>query len=528
MSADGRLVSPAQPLNLARRFLHRHVTEGRGDRTALLVDRLDGPVERLTYADVAAASARYGHALSAAGVGIEDRVIILLEDGLPWVASFFGTLGIGATTIFLNQKISAEEIAFYLADSRAKAVITTAEVAKKLPEARQHVRSVLIVDDPSTVAAIDAHPAAPVIAETTGDDFAIWLYSSGSTGAPKAAVHRAQDFVFNVERYAAGVLNMQPDDVTVSVPKLFFGYATGANLLFPFEVGAAAVLFADKPTPARLFDLITRHRATVLVNVPTMIAQMAEAHDAGGHHWNSESLRVVTSAGEALPPELYTRWKASIGAEILDGIGSAEMFHVFISNRFGDTRAGSLGKLVEGYQARIVDDDGNDCPDGEVGTLWAGGDSAAAFYWQRAERSRQVLRGGWVVTGDKFRRDADGYFYYCGRASDVVKVAGRWVSPQEIEDALTRHEAVAEAAVAFYSDAGLTKPMAFVIPRDGYEATEALGSALSDHVAAATMPFKAPRFVELVTELPRGDRDKLDRGTLGEMAQAAADRRGAG
>ena len=522
MSADGRLVSPAQPLNLAVRFLHRHVDEGRGDRTALIVDHADGAVDRHSYAEVAGESARYGHALAAAGVGIEDRVIILLPDGLPWVAAFFGTLGIGGTTVFLNQKISAEEIAFYLADSRAKAVITTKDVAEKLPADRPFCRSVLLVDD----LGLSAHSTTPTIAPTTGDDFAIWLYCSGSTGAPKAAVHRASDFVFNTERYAKHVLKMHADDVTLSVPKLFFGYATGANLMFPFDFGATAVLFADKPTPARLFELIAKHRATLLVNVPTMIAQMADAFDAADTTPDTASLRVVTSAGEALPPKLYQRWKASVGAEILDGIGSAEMFHIFISNTFDDIKPGTLGKLVDGYRARVVDDEGGDCPDGEIGNLWIGGDSAAAFYWQRSAKSRDVLRGGWVVTGDKFVRDADGYFTFCGRAGDVVKVAGRWVSPQEIEDALTRHPAVAQAGVAFYTSDGLNKPMAFVIVRDGHAADETLAKALSAHVAATTMPFKAPRFVELVGALPRGDRDKLDRKELVQMAAGAAERRG--
>lgn len=525
--APSPLVSPAKPLNLTTHFLERNLAE-RAERTAVIVDHPERGVSEHTYREVSALANRYGHELSARGLGLEDRVFIILEDSLEWVAAFFGAQKIGCTTMFLNPQVSAAELEFYLSDSRAGGVVTTSAIAAKLPAERPHLRVVLEVDDPQTQRAIEARPAELEAAPTTEEDFAIWLYSSGSTGAPKAAVHRAYDFVYNTDRYPATVLGQSAADVTVSVPKLFFGYATGSNLMFTFNFGGTTVLFPDKPAPERLFDLVARHRATILINVPTMIAQMAEHFERAVEKPDVRSLRVVTSAGEALPPELYQRWKKSIGVEILDGIGSAEMFHIFISARFGQVVPGSLGTLVEGYDAKIIDADGKECGPGEVGTLWVRGGSAAAFYWQRHEKSREVLQGPWVVSSDQFVRDADGYFWYRGRADDLMKVGGRWLAPQEIEDALTRHPAVKEAGAAPFAQDGLVKPMAFVILREGREASETLAKELADHVASSLERFKAPRFIEFVTELPRSDRDKLARAELKTLASAAAVRRGAG
>lgn len=521
---------PGRPLNLTDRYLDAHVQAGRGDAVAVIVDHPERGVARFTYREVSALSSRYGHELRARGIGMEDRVFIVLDDGVEWVAAFFGALKVGATVMFLNPQATRDELAFYLEDSRARAIITTRAIVDRLPSvaARPFLRAVVEVDDPATAAQIGRHPGELSPAPTLEEDFAIWLYSSGSTGAPKAAVHRAYDFVYNTERYARTVLRMTAADVTVSVPKLFFGYATGSNLLFPLFFGGATVLFPDKAQPDRMFELIERHRPTMLVSVPTMIAQMATLHEraaAAGKAPDTRTLRVVTSAGEALPPELYRRWMAGPGVEILDGIGSAETFHVYISARFGEVLPGSVGTLVEGYDAKIVDPDGNTCGPGEVGTLWVKGDSTAAFYWQRHERSREVLQGRWVVTSDQFERDDRGYFWFRGRADDLMKVAGRWVAPQEIEEALTTHDAVAEAGAAPFTHEGLVKPMAFVVLRQGWSASDELAQRLQDHVAARTAPFKAPRFVEFVSSLPRGDRDKLARKALAALAEEAAARR---
>ena len=517
---------PGRPLNLCDAFLDQNLRAGRGDKVALIVDDPLEGVTHHTYREVAAIASRYGHALQARGLGIEDRVFIVLQDGFAWVGAFFGALKIGCTVMFLNPQVTTEELSFYMADSRCRAIVTSQAIAARLPEEPPRPVAVLSVDDPELQEELARRPSQLECAPTLAEDFAIWLYSSGSTGAPKAAVHRASDFIYNVERYPKDVLQMTEDDVTVSVPKLFFGYATGSNLLFPFYFGATAVVFPDKPTAARLFELVDRHRATMLINVPTMIAQMVQQWEQSPERPGIGRLRLLTSAGEALPPELYRRWMAGPGVEILDGIGSAEMFHVFISARLGQVRPGSLGTVVDGYEARIVDSDGQRVKPGDIGTLRVRGGSCAAFYWQRQDKSRSTLQGDWCVTTDQFRQDSDGYFYFCGRADDLMKVGGRWVSPQEIEDALTRHGAVAEAGAAAFDQGGLVKPMAFVRLRGDYLPSPELAEALCQHVADTLAPFKAPRFVEFVDALPRGDRDKLDRKRLQQMAGEAAARSG--
>lgn len=522
-----RFQVPGKHLNLADAFLDRNLREGRESRAALIIDDPDAGVRTVSYGELAAEANRYGRLLSARGVSMEHRVLIILEDGLPWAASFFGAQKLGAVTAFVNPAVSDEELAFYIEDSRARAVVTTAAIANRLtltvqPKHGQTGPAVISVDAPQVRMELDAYPQELDAAPTLEDDFAIWLFTSGSTGAPKAAVHRARDFIYNTERYAKDILQMTEADITVSVPKLFFGYATGSNLMFPLFFGGAAILFPDRPTPERLFTLIQRHRATVLIGVPTMIAKMCTYQTEAETAPDCASLRVCTSAGEALPPELYHRWKEATGVEILDGIGSAEMFHVFISARLGEVIPGSLGTLVPGYEAKIVGPEGNEVEAGEVGTLHVGGGSSAAFYWNRQDQSRAVLQGYWVVTSDLFKRDDQGYYWYQGRSNDTLKVAGRWFQPQEVEACLTEDEAVAEAGVAPFQQDGLPKPMAFVVLAPGHTMSPSLEERLCRRVADRLAPFKAPRFITDVAGLPRGDRDKLDRPTLARLAGEAA------
>ncbi len=513
----GRFRVPGAPFNLADAFVLRHLREGRADRRALVLDAPGAPAREVSFAELASAASRFGHLLSSRGLRMEDRVLIVLEDGLDWAAAFFGAQLLGAVTAFVHPQVSDAELEFYLEDTRARVLVTTRAIAARVPHP-----STVAVDDPEILAELESHPDTLEPAPTVADDFACWLYTSGSTGAPKAAVHRAGDFVFNTERYAKDVLGFSPDDLTLSVPKLFFGYATGSNLLFPLFFGASAVLFPDKPTPARLCELIERHRPTMLVAVPTLIAQLLAYLGEAEPTPDLCSLRLLTSAGEALPPELYRRWVDKTGVEILDGLGSAEMFHVFISNRPRAVVPGSLGILVPGYEARIVDPDGTEVPDGEIGTLHIGGASSAAFYFNRQEESRRVLQGHWVLTSDLVRRDENGVFWYHGRANETLKVGGRWVQPQEVEACLGQDPDVLEAAIAPFTEEGLTKPMAFVLPTPGAEVGPALEARLKDRVASALAPFKAPRFVVFVDSLPRGDRDKLDRAALAARAEEAA------
>ncbi len=395
------------------------------------------------------------------------------------------------------------------------ALVTDAETAKTLESIRAKcpwLRHVLIVEGGSGATDFDAlvrntRPDTSV-AETHRDDAAVWLYTSGSTGFPKGAVHKQHDFVFNALTFALPILKYSADDVCLSAPRLAFGYALGTNLLFPFLVGATAILFREKPTPEKLLEMMKTHRPTFFTAVPTILNGLVNSD--GLAKTDVSSLRVVISAGEALPAELYQRWQQATHVEILDGIGSAEMFHIFITNRFGDVKLGSLGRVVEGYRARVCDDEGREVPRGDVGTLWVSGDSMALEYWRQHEKSKQTFRGDWCVSADKFQQDDEGYFYFCGRGDDMLKVSGKWLSPVEVENALLQHPAVREAAVVGFKDAdGLDKPKAFVALKDGFTPSESLAEELKAHVRTGLAPFKAPRQVQFIAALPRSDRGKV-------------------
>jgi benzoate-CoA ligase family protein len=512
------MMGPTYPerFNMAGWFLDRRSDEGRGDHLAVIDD-----AGRYRYRDVEALANRVAHALWARGVRPEDRVLIALTDRVEFAAAFFGILKIGAVVAMVNPELPDGDYAHYLSYTRCRALLAERELAERLRPLTAPsplLRALITVDGAggggeSWDEAVGRASPERRTDETHKDDPAVWLFTSGSTGKPKAAVHLHHDFPYNTECYARQVLQIAPDDRTVGAPKLFFGYATGTNVMFPFAAGATTILFRERATPEKLFSLIAEHQATVLTSVPTMIGKML-AHPQAPP--SLAPLRVTLSAGEALPPELSRRYTERFGCPILDGIGSAEMFHIYISNRLGEARPGSLGQVVPGYEARVVGPDGHDAPDGEIGTLWVKGDSAAICYWQAHERSKEVLRGDWVVSGDLFRRDAEGFFYYAGRADDLLKVGGIWVSPVEVEAALMRHPDVLEAAVIGYEDEeGLVKPMAYVVPRPGV-AADGLGAALVLHCRAELAHYKAPRRIELVAALPRSDRGKILRRALGK------------
>jgi benzoate-CoA ligase family protein len=345
---------------------------------------------------------------------------------------------------------------------------------------------------------------------THRDDPAIWLFSGGTTGRPKAVVQTHLSYANTTELYAKATMRYAESDVTLSVPKLFFGYATGSNLFFPFSVGATAVLFPEHPTPDVLFEKIRTHRPTMLINVPTVVNQMVSHPEASKQ--DLSSLRFATSAGEALPPELYRRWKETFGVELLDGLGTAEMWHIFLTNRVGDVKPGTLGKPVEGFEVKVADDDGRELPAGETGLLWVKGRSRAIGYWQQMEKTAAGFRGEWYVTGDLVVRDPDGYFTHCGRADEMLKVSGRWVAPQEVEGCLLQHAAVAECAVVGVVDpSGLVKPHAYVVAR---ETRPGLGDELKAWVRDRLEAYKYPREVVFVNSLPRTHLGKVDRGKL--------------
>jgi benzoate-CoA ligase family protein len=499
-----------EALNLADVFLHRQAAAHPGSPALYFEDQV------ITYGQLSQATHRAANLFRGLGLELEQRVLLMLPDCPQFATAWFGTVQAGGSVSAVNPNLKPDEVTYYLNYTRAKVLVTDAETARTVDAVRAQcpfVKRVLVAGGGAGThldydTELARAPADAVIAPTHRDDVAVWLYTSGSTGFPKAAVHKQHDFVFNALTYASPVVGYGPQDIGISVPRLAFGYALGTNLLFPLLTGGSAVLFKEKATPEKFFEQLARHRPTIFTAVPTALNQILNAEGIGKA--DLSSLRLTISAGEALPAELYQRWKKRTGVEILDGIGSAEMFHIFITNRVGDVRLGSLGKVVNGYQAKICDDGGIELPRGEVGTLWIRGDSMALEYWQQHDKSKHTFRGDWCVSADKFQQDDDGYFYFCGRGDDMLKVAGKWLSPVEVENALLQHPAVREAAVVGFKDAdGLEKPRAFVALNPGHQATDALGEALKQHVRERLAPFKAPRFVAFVDALPRSDRGKV-------------------
>ncbi|HYO64003.1 MAG TPA: benzoate-CoA ligase family protein [Pyrinomonadaceae bacterium] len=502
--------------NMAEYFLYHNVEEGREAKTCLYYDD-----ERYTYGEACRLSNRAGNALRESGVGVEDRVLLALPDCPEFAWSWFGAARVGAVITMVNPLLPADDYRYYLEYTRARVAVVHESLLENFAEAAggaRYLRNVLVVGRErgeflSFAETVSAMPDALTPADTHRDDPAIWLFTSGSTGRPKGAVHLQHDLPYNTECYAKRVLGVGENDLTVSVPKLFFGYATGTNLLFPFAAGGAAALFSERSTPEKLFEVIERYRPTILTSVPTMINAMLNAEGAAER--DLSSLRMCLSAGEALPVELYERWVKTFGVEILDGIGSAEMFHIYITNRPGDVKPGSLGRLVEGYAAEIIDGDGRPVKTGEMGTLRVRGDSAALCYWQAHEKSKATFAGDWCTTGDQFHCDDEGYFWYHGRTDDMLKVSGIFVAPSEIENCLLQHQAVLECAVVGHDGGdGLVKPKAFVVLREGRAATREMEQHIKDFVKTKLAPYKYPRWVEFVASLPKNDRGKIDRKLL--------------
>ena len=514
--------------NMADYFLYHNLEEGRENKVCL-----NFRDQTYTYSEAARMSNRVGNALRELGVGIEDRVLLVLPDCPEFVWSWFGSARIGAVITMVNPLLPADDYRYYLEYTRARVVIAHESFMGPILEASaqsNYLRAIIIVRNEEALDAellnvqtqlqaisfsevVEAQLTACQAAETHRDDIAIWLFTSGSTGHPKGAVHLQHDLPYNTEVFAKRTMRVNEDDLTVSVPKLFFGYATGTNLLFPFSVGGATALFAERSTAEKMFEVIERYRPTILTTVPTMINAMLNVEDANQR--DLSSIRFCYSAGEALPVELYHRWKETFGVEICDGIGSAEMFHIYITNRPGDVKPGSLGRIVDGYQARIVDADDNEVPTGEMGTLKIKGDSAALCYWNAHEKSKATFAGDWCTSGDQFHVDSAGYYWYHGRTDDMLKVGGIFVAPAEIENCLLQHEAVLECAVIGHDQGdGLVKPKAFVVARGGHEPGEALADDIKHFVKERIALYKYPRWIEFVIALPKNDRGKIDRKLL--------------
>lgn len=476
---------PPERFNLAEYCLDARLAEGLGDAPALHIG-----ATTFSYRQVHQRACQMANLFRRQGLQPEQRLLLCLEDGLDYVAGLFGALRLGAAVVMLNPASSREDVISMRDYSRAALVLKEGFL------------------EPSQA---DAESPESECYPTHRDDIALWLFSGGTTGRPKAVLQSHRSFYNTTELYAKRFLGYRRSDRTLSVPKLFFGYATGSNLIFPFSVGASAVLFPEKCTVEVLFEQIARHRPTILVNVPTMVNHMVNHPQAPEQ--DLSCLRLATSAGEALPEALFHRWAEVFGCDLLDGLGTAEMWHIFLSNPPGAARAGTLGKAVPGFEVKAADDEGREVPRGEVGRLWVKGDSRGLCYWQAAEKSQEALRGPWFVSSDLVSQDEEGYFRYCGRGDEMLKVAGRWLAPQEVESCLLTHPAVKECCVVgVVCEDGLMRPHAYVVSRQ--PAGPELEQTLKDHALASLDAYKHPRRVFFLENLPRTHLGKVDRGAL--------------
>jgi benzoate-CoA ligase len=504
--------------NVASFFVDRHVAEGRGARPAF---RCGG--RTITYAEVAASVDRCANALAALGVEIEQRVLLVLDDTPAFAAAFWGAAKLGAVAVPVNTLMTPQEYEFLLNDSRARVAVVEAAVAGRVLAVRHRcpwLRAVVVVggaglpnthdfDELLAAAKPGCEPAA-----TFAEDVCYWGYTSGSTGAPKAAVHSHQDFLAAADLVGVGVFGLAADDLVFSASKMFFAFGLGNSLYFPARVGGASVLVPERIDAERAFDVIAAERPSVFFTVPTLYARMLAVEDAE-RRWDVSSLRFCVSSGEALPPAIFDGWAERFGLELVEVVGSTEALHDFIANTPGDARRGAAGRLVPGFEARVVDDADASVAEGVVGHLLIKGPTTSPYYWNRLERTRATMQGEWLRTGDMFARDAGGLFTFAGRSDDMLKVGGMWVSPAEIEAALAEHPGVLEAGVVGAPDAdGLTRPHAVVVLKDGWTASPDLAATLVEFVRRRVGGHRAPATVAFVDDLPKTATGKIQRFRL--------------
>ena len=492
--------------NAAAFFVDRHVAGGRGGRTAL---RFAG--RSVSYTELAERVDRAAGVLASSGVEIENRVLLVLDDTPAFAAAFWGAVKLGAVAVPLNTLMAPGEYEFFLNDSRAKVAVVEDRVVEKLAQVRPRcpwLRAVLVPAD------LEAGPRqARGAAATCGEDIMYWGYTSGSTGRPKAAVHSHQDFVAAAELVGTGVFGIGADDLIFSASKLYFAFGLGNTLYFPALVGAASVLVPERITPELAFEVIAAERPTIFFAVPTLYARMLQVPDAE-RVWDLSSLRYCVSSGEALPPAIFDAWADRFGLELVEVVGSTEALHDFIANRPGKARRGVAGQVIPGFEATLVDDAGQPVPLATVGHLLIKGPTTSLAYWNRLERTRTTMLGEWLRTGDMFSQDADGFFTFAGRADDMLKVGGVWVSPTEVEGRLVEHPAVLEAAVVGRADeTGLTKVHASVVLKDVRLAGERLAEELRRFVRERTAS-ETPHWIEFVPELPKTATGKIQRFRL--------------
>ena len=505
--------------NAASHLIDRHLVEGRGDKIAFI----DASGAH-SYESLVRMVKRAGNLLRAIGVARHDRVMLALEDGIEFVALFFGALKIGAVPIPINTLLVADDYRYLVRDAAPRAITVSASLLDRVAPALDGVLDpsrVLIGGgtDPRYVA------LAPTLAGASGhldtvavepDETGFWLYSSGSTAGPKGVLHRHGDLLQTARLYGERVLGIRATDLIFSASKMFFAYGLGNACTFPLHAGATAILLPERPTPATVLTILRRHQVTAFFGFPTLYAAILATLDDRPIE-RFDHLRVCVSAGEALPAAVAERWAARFGVEILDGIGSTEALHIFIANRDGAIRRGTSGKPVEGYEVAIRDEQGHPAAADQIGDLWCRGPSIAAGYWNNPEATRRTFVDGWLRTGDKYFRDADGFYHYCGRDDDMITVGGVWVSPHEVESALIAHPAVLEAAVVGHANADdLIKPKAFVVLKEPATASPELAARLTQFVKERIAPYKHPHWIEFRTELPKTATGKIRRALLRE------------
>ncbi len=519
-------VGQSDKLNAAVVLVDSHVSERRGSKAAILCgDRT------VTYKGLQENVNRLGNALKGLGVRMEERVAVLLPDSPELVFAFFGAMKIGAVSVPMNTLLTPRDYEYLLNDCRARVLIIHGMLLNQIAPVRKnlrHLEHVVIqpADPPAPLHGDHSLPslmqnASPSLdaADTCKDDAAFWLYSSGTTGFPKGTIHLHHDMIFSADMYAKQTIGLRESDVGFSVAKLFFAYGLGNGLYFPLRVGATTVLLPDRPTPDKVFEVLDRYRPTVFYSVPTSYAALLHVAEEGGIK-SIGRVRMCVSAGEPLPKPLYEKWLKRFGLEILDGIGSTEILHIFISNRPGKAKPGSTGQIVPGYEAKIVDDDGRELPPGQIGNLLMKGDSIASGYWNKHEDTKKTFRGEWINTRDKYMVDEDGYFWYAGRADDMMKVGGYPVWPTDVEGVLQGHPAVLESGVIGHPDEeGLIKPRAYVVLKPGHAPSLHLARELQEFVKRNAAPYKYPRWIEFVSSLPKTATGKIQRYKLREMAK---------
>jgi benzoate-CoA ligase len=510
--------------NAAHDLIERNLRAGRGDRVAFIDD-----VNTLTYTELDRRTSVFAAALRGLGVDMEQRILLCLHDTIDFPTVFLGAIKAGVLPVAVNTLLTQGDYEYMLADSRARLAVVSAAL---LPLFQPLLGKLPLLERIIVCGGEEQHPdslsrllaaAAPetfTLAPTTADDPCFWLYSSGSTGAPKGTVHVHASLIQTAELYARPILGINQDDVVFSAAKLFFAYGLGNGLTFPMSVGAAAVLMPERPTPAAIFARLRKYQPTIFYGVPTLYASMLASPELPSR--DELRLRRCTSAGEALPEEIGKRWAQRFGVDILDGIGSTEMLHIFLSNRPGEVRYGTTGKPVPGYEVRLVGDDGSLVPEGETGELQIAGPTSAALYWNNCEKTRSTFQGSWTRSGDKYFKDAEGYYVYAGRSDDMLKVGGIYVSPIEVESALITHEAVLEAGVVGKEDDDkLIKPIAYVVLKPGRQPSPALAESLKQHTKSLLAPYKYPRWFEFVDELPKTATGKIQRFKLRARAKSA-------